>query len=222
MSDHRPTRVVLVRHGESNATVARTIGGPRTCTGLSELGRRQAERLHDRLATSGELGAVTLVSSGYPRAVETAEIIAPALGAPIRIDEAFGEHDPGPHCDGMSFDLFVERFGMPDWETDPFAATFEGGETTAAFHHRIGAAFAELVRANPGAELVVVCHGGVVDVVMRLVLRAPLTGAFDLHTRNTSLTEVVLARPGRWRLARYNDHAHLAGLPTETPRTPEA
>jgi asparagine synthase (glutamine-hydrolysing) len=38
------TRFVLVRHGESNATVARTIGGYRTCRGLSPLGRKQALR----------------------------------------------------------------------------------------------------------------------------------------------------------------------------------
>ena len=33
-----------------------------------------------------------------------------------------------------------------------------------------------------------------------------------------NLTDLELTRPGRWRLNRYNDHAHLAGLPPETPR----
>ena len=47
--EHRPTRLILVRHGESVATVNRVIGGPRTCAGLSELGRQQAERLRERL-----------------------------------------------------------------------------------------------------------------------------------------------------------------------------
>ena len=57
MSDtiETPTRLVLIRHGESNTTVARVLGGPRTCSGLSELGRRQAERLRDRIAEAGEL-----------------------------------------------------------------------------------------------------------------------------------------------------------------------
>src|SRR3981081_2005764 len=43
------TKIILVRHGESNVTVSQVVGGERTCTGLSELGVRQAERLRDRL-----------------------------------------------------------------------------------------------------------------------------------------------------------------------------
>ena len=219
---HRPTRVVLVRHGESKATVDRMIGGPRSCSGLSELGRRQAERLRDRLAETGEIDATLLLSSAYPRAIETAETIAPALGQPVVTVAAFGEHDPGPACDGLTFEEFVDRHGMPDWEGDPHATTFPGGETVATFHHRVGEAFAEVVRSNAGGTIVIVCHGGVVNVVLRTVLRVPTTGAFDLFTVNTSITEVVLGRPDRWRLVRYNDAAHLAGLPAESPRMSEA
>ena len=39
------TRLVLIRHGESVSSVQRTMGGPRTCGGLSPLGRKQAEAL---------------------------------------------------------------------------------------------------------------------------------------------------------------------------------
>jgi probable phosphoglycerate mutase len=212
------TRFVLVRHGESNTTVARTIGGHRTCRGLSPLGRKQAEALADRLARTGEVEADALVSSSFPRAIETAELIAPALGdLPIVIDPAMGEHDPGPECDGLSFQEFLDRHGMPDWESDPFAVTFPGGETLADFHHRIGRAFHDLESAHDGKTVVVVCHGGVVDAAFRSLLHLPMTGGFELRTVNTSLTELRRVRPGRWRLVRYNDAAHLEGLPTETP-----
>ena len=219
-AEFTPTRLVLVRHGESQVTVRRVIGGPRTCSGLSELGAQQAQSLHDRLAATGEIEPGVLISSGYPRAIETAEAIAPAFGLPVTIDEAFGEHDPGPDCDGLSFADFVDRFGMPDWEGDPHGETFPGGEPVAGFHFRVGAALSRVVREHAGGAIVVVCHGGVVDVAFRALLGLPQTGGFDLHTLNTSLTEFVLGRPGRWRLVRYNDAAHLAGLPTETQRTP--
>ena len=65
------TRLVLVRHGESNASVNRAIGGPRTCAGLSDHGRAQCDRLASRLAETGELSDVVLYASGYPRARET-------------------------------------------------------------------------------------------------------------------------------------------------------
>jgi len=212
------TRLVLVRHGESKVTVRRVVGGPRTCNGLSELGVRQAERLRDRLSETGEIEATSLLASGYPRAIETAEIIAPALGLPVTIDERFGEHDPGPECDGLSYSEFVELHGMPDWEHDPYGVTFPGGETIAAFDLRVGTALSSLLTERAGGTVVVACHGGVIDRILRIALRAPTSGSFELHTFNTSLTELVHVRPGRWRLVRYGDTAHLAGLPTQTPR----
>ena len=214
-----PTRLVLIRHGESRASVARSIGGPRTCRGLSELGRRQCDRLARRLTETGELTDVVLYASQYPRAWETAELLAPALGGPeIHVDPRFGEHDPGEDIDGLTFDDFLSRYGMPDWESDPHAVTFPGGETVAELHHRVGLAVRDAATAHAGRTVVVCCHGGVVNAVLRMALRAPATGGFELFTTNASLTELVLVRPGRWRLTRYNDAAHLAGLPLETPR----
>ena len=214
-----PARLILIRHGESQVTVRRIIGGPRSCTGLSPLGLQQAERLRDRLAETGELAdATVLLASEYPRAIETAEIVAPALGLQRETDARFGEHDPGPVCDGLTFTDFVERFGMPDWNGDPHGETFPEGETLATFHHRVGEGLSDVVRRHQGGVLVIACHGGVVDAAFRYLLRLPQTGGFELHTVNTSLTEFVQTKPGRWRLARYNDAAHLAGLPKETPR----
>jgi probable phosphoglycerate mutase len=225
MADHRgptplgPTTLVLVRHGESNVTVNRVIGGYRSCSGLSELGRLQADRLRERLATTLELSADVLISSNFPRAIETAEAIAPAFGSPdIEIDPGFGEHDPGPEIDGMTFEQYVERFGTPDW-TDPDVEVFPGGETVAAFHQRVGAALASTLELHRGKAIVVACHGGVVDATFRHLLRTASTGSFELHTLNTSLTEFTSAPSGEWRLKRYNDAAHLHGLPPETPRT---
>ncbi len=213
------TRLILIRHGESNTTVARRIGGFRTCTGLSELGRQQSERLRDRLAASGEITADVLISSQFGRARETAEIIAPALGnLEIEIVDGFGEHDPGAECDGLTYDEYVERFGPHDWESDPFQLGFPGGETLAGFHLRVGEAISRTVRRHEGQTIVVACHGGVIDAALRQALRTAQFGVFEINTLNTSLTELQLVRPGRWKLIRYNDHAHLAGLPKETAR----
>ena len=220
--DFVSTRVVLIRHGESQVTVQRVLGGPRTCTGLSELGVKQAERLRDRLIRTGEVEATALYSSAYPRARETADVIASVWDLPIEIEPAFGEHDPGPDCDGLTFQEFIDRYGMPDWEADPHAVTFPGGETIAEFHHRVGAAMSSVVDRHRGGVIVIACHGGVVDAVFRQLLGLPGTGGFELHTVNTSLTEFIHTRPGRWRLTRYDDAAHLEGLPKETPRAERA
>ena len=221
------TRLVLIRHGESKVTVERVIGGHRTCSGLSELGRRQAERLRTRLSETGELAGSVLYSSNFPRAVETAEIVASAISdEPVRIEPGFVEHDPGPDLDGLPFDEYVERYGSPDWSGDPHHDVFPGGETIAEFHLRVGSTLRRVVDLHRGRRIVVACHGGVVDAVFRHLLGTSPTGGFDIWTTNTSLTEFVLPdtggeagsdRPTRVRLVRYNDAAHLAGLPTSTP-----
>ena len=211
------TRLILVRHGESNTTVARRIGGYRTCTGLSALGRQQAERLRDRWLAHPEFTADVVISSQFRRARETADILAPALGGlPVNVVDGFGEHDPGEACDGITFDEFVATYGKQDWESDPFSIGFPGGETLAAFHLRIGEAISQTVQRYPEQTVVVCCHGGVVDAALRQALRTSPIGVFDIWTLNTSITELQLVRPGRWKLLRYNDAAHLAGLPSGT------
>lgn len=214
------TRLVLVRHGESTVSVNRIIGGPRTCTGVSPLGRQQAERLRDRWAASEEFRADVLLASQYPRAIETAEILAPSLrGLTVVRDDGFGEHDPGPECDGLTYKEFMARsdLGVDAWDAgDPFATTFPGGETVAAFQYRVGSAIRRTLDMYEGQTIVIACHGGVVDSVLRLALKAPSMGVFQIHTLNTSITELELIKPNLWRLNRYNDTAHLAGLPAST------
>jgi broad specificity phosphatase PhoE len=207
------TRITLIRHGESQVTVNKVVGGPRSCVGLSAFGRRQAERLRDRWAAHPEVEVDAVYSSAYPRARETGEIVLPSLpGHELTIDPDFGEHDPGPDCDGLTYDEFDRRFGNPDWENDPYGITFPGGETIAEFQLRVGSAVRRLVDRHPDQSVVVFCHGGVIDTVLRQSLRTFGTGGFEIHTKNTSITEVELVQPGRWRLIRYNDVAHLNGL----------
>jgi hypothetical protein len=52
--------------------------------------------------------------------------------------------------------------------------------------------------------------------VIRRHLKTPQTGAFEMHTKNCSLTELVEIRADHWALMRYNDHSHLQGLPVAT------
>jgi probable phosphoglycerate mutase len=215
------TRLVLVRHGESKTTVARVIGGHRTCSGLSALGRQQAERLRDRLLAGKEIAADVLISSHYSRARETAEIIAPALGGlEVIEDDGFGEHDPGPECDGMSFDAYIDKYGGGWWEGDPFGLSFPGGETIASFQFRVGQTIRRTIDTYADKTVVVACHGGVVDAALRLALKSPPTGTYEIQTLNTSITELQLVRDNFWRLIRYNDVGHLVGLAMQTTPVP--
>lgn len=204
------TRVILVRHGESRATVERFLGGSRSCTGLTDHGRRQSEALRDRLMAEQSLGVDVLIASNFPRAIETATIVSPAVGSlQVAVDAGWGEHDPGPDCDGMSYVEFVERFGQPRWDGDPDDVVYPGGETVAQFHDRVMETLRRTVRSHEGGTVMVACHGGVIDAVLRNTLHMHPVGKFELSTLNTSLTELTHVRGSMWRLHRYNDAAHL-------------
>ena len=219
----QPSRLTLIRHGESNVTVNRVIGGRITCSGLSDLGRRQSRAFAERISATGELVADVVLASDFPRAIETAELIRGSLGAaiadaPIEEWRDFGEHDPGPEIDGMTFSAYVEKYGSPDWTGDPDSIIFPGGETLRQFHERVERGLAEVRQRFAGEHVVVVCHGGVIDAVTRSLCGLGITGGPDFRATNTSITEFVApTAPGwGWRVARFNDAAHLAGLPSST------
>ena len=207
------TRLVLVRHGESNATVERVVGGHRGCTGLSPLGRRQAEALRDRLAATSEVAADVVLASILPRAVETAAILAPALGG----------LDAGQHCDlcelhpgesdGLTWDEYQVRYGV-DMLADPLAPIAPGGESLAQFHERVTRTLRRLADEHAGSTVVIVCHGGIVAssflTFFDLPPERPIEG--DVRVENTAITEWARHDGSRWRLLRHNDAAHLAGL----------
>jgi broad specificity phosphatase PhoE len=210
------TRLVLVRHGEAQAHVDGILGGERTCNGLSDLGRRQVAALRDRLKVTGELGTVdALYASTLPRAVETAQILAPALGdLEVRLDRDLREFDPG-EADGMSWEEFEARYPRPDvW--DPHQSRTPSSESWAAFGERVEATLARLVEAHRDETLVVACHGGVIEHAFHLWGVSPL-GGLAIDIENTGITEFLWGdawpwhqpAPPSWRLVRHNDAAHL-------------
>ncbi len=219
MSAKKRTRLLLVRHGESEVTVKQILGGELSCTGLSPLGRRQAEELGERWAEGHEPEVDALWSSTLPRAIETAELLSlPLGGLTVQTHPDLVERRPG-EADGVAYKEFNSRY---EWTSDyhPHVPLAPGGESLAAFHYRTGQALYELVEGYPGTTMMIVCHGGVIDIAMRLFLGIGMNTPFVLWTLNTSVTEFAATDdPGVWRLVRYNDSAHLAGLPARTPPT---
>jgi len=207
-----------VRHGESRAQELGILGGHTGCTGLSELGRRQIGLLRDRLTDSRELAeAAALYSSVMPRAIETAQIIAPALGGlEVRSECDFCEGHPGD-ADGLSWDELAEQWPAPEtWDADHSRAP--GWETWREMGDRVQRALESLVERHPGETVVVACHGGV--VVQAMVHWLGLEGVATAHRAwmspvNSSLTEWRFAANPYEKgtlpveLVRYNDHAHL-------------
>ncbi|MDA8314913.1 MAG: histidine phosphatase family protein [Actinomycetota bacterium] len=155
-------RLWLVRHGESTWNAAGLVQGQRD-PGLSPAGREQAARCATLLAA--QTRPEVLYSSDLRRAVETAAPIAEALGLPICIEPRLRERSLGdaegiasvllgPRCSG------VERARVADADAAP-----EGGESVRQLYGRVAACVAQILAAHRG-DVVLVCHGGVVRVVL--------------------------------------------------------
>lgn len=205
------TRLVLVRHGESQCGVDRIVGGHLGCTGLTEEGRAQAGALRDRLARTGELsGASVFATSILSRAIETAEIISPAFAAEVAFDQRCDlcERHPG-EADGIGWEELEQRY-WSDGKRTLYDVLSPGGESWAAFLVRAGAALRGIAREHEGRTVVVVCHGGVVEASFRAFGNLPVEPPFRLRVDHTSLTEWRLRTDEpRWQLFRFNDAVHL-------------
>ena len=219
------TRLVLIRHGEAVCNVSGVCGGPLGCQGLTDRGRRQVEALRDRLLVTGELaGTDVLYASLLPRAIETAELLAPALAAvgadgggptaPALVTECgLCELHPG-EADGLDWNEFTERFGPLDWDADPDQPIAPGGESWTGFVNRVDGVLDRVVADHPGQLVVVACHAGVIEA--SLLAKLPVAGGLDgarlqLRTNHASMTTWEI-EAGRWTLLGYNDAAHEAVL----------
>ena len=80
-----PTRLYLIRHGQSAGNAEGRFGG-HGATPLSDLGRRQAEFTAVMLAKEG---VSAIYASDLPRAVETADALAELINVPVNKTAAF-------------------------------------------------------------------------------------------------------------------------------------
>ncbi|HJZ47755.1 MAG TPA: histidine phosphatase family protein [Roseiflexaceae bacterium] len=207
------THLYLIRHGEAYTNVEAVIGGIKGDRGLTERGVAQAEALARRL-TSGEIAADVLYASTLPRARTTAEHVAGALNLPIEWDDELQELRPG-ESDGMRVeDARVKFAGFSAFLREPFTPIAPGGESWGSFQARTSAALERIITRHQGQTIVVVAHGGTIEVSFLYMLglgpHARARNAF--HGQNTSIThwrQIESLGRQEWQLVTHNDHRHL-------------
>src|SRR5436305_15118514 len=125
------THLYLIRHGQAISAVENTVGNTR----LSPLGVKQAERLRDRLAATGEIAANVLIASTLLRARQTAEIVASALGLPIIFDDEAQEWRDGVTKDlqANSIEEYNQRYKSIPFYQKHFIQTMPSSEIWLEF-----------------------------------------------------------------------------------------
>jgi probable phosphoglycerate mutase len=159
-------------------------------------------------------GIAAIYTSSLSRAVQTAEILAGAIGAPVIPDDRLQEYDVG-ELTGLTIEDVRERFPQvyAAWMEDVEEWTpMPGAEGNENFCQRVHEVFAEIAAHHDGNKMVVVVsHGGTLGAYLAEVMGLAPGRRHPFFFDNASLTIVDLSRR-RPRLARHNDICHLAGI----------
>ncbi len=204
-------RLLLVRHGDAHAGLQGLVPGRRGCGGLTELGRDQAASLRDYLGRHDRVRPDALLASTLPRAVETARIIAPALGFDTVEEQCDLCEVHTGEADGLEWAEYGERYGTFVMQDEPERVFAPEGESWNSFHARVESMLARVAREYAGQTVVAVCHAGVIMASLRVLLGMPRSGRHSgLRPTNTGITEWEHDGTTRlWTLRSFNETPHL-------------
>jgi ribonuclease H / adenosylcobalamin/alpha-ribazole phosphatase len=209
-----PTRLVLLRHGETAASVHNRYSGHGDPE-LTALGQDQAARSAARLATpsAGGLapdGIAAVLTSPLRRARQTAAAVADALGVPLEVRDELIETDFGG-WEGLTFAEAAER--DPElharWLGNEHVAP-PGGESFAAVRARVVQERDAILAAYPGSTVVVVTHVTPIKLLLRDALASGPEILYRLHLDLASLSIADFYPDGGASVRLVNDIAHHA------------
>ena len=156
------TRIIFIRHGQSEANFVRIGGGQRNYP-LTELGRAQARLAAKYLLKNEKIDAV--YSSDLCRAVDTALPVADALGLTVMTDKRLREVDTGAFA-GMHLDdrelNYPKEFKL--LQTDFSHMRYPNGEYVPDVYDRVSECVCEIARANVGKTVLIAAHGGTIHI----------------------------------------------------------
>jgi probable phosphoglycerate mutase len=208
------TRIIAIRHGETLWNTQNRIQG-HIDIGLNEKGRLQASLVGKSfLGADNPIAEIAAIySSDLQRALHTAEQIAQAIQLPITQDirlreRHFGDFEGKTWAD---IDEHSPEVSLKWRERDPFWRPGEGSESLNDLEARVKGVVGELAARHLGAQIVIVSHGGVMDILYRWA-----TGQDIKSPRNWSLENAVINRllwsPSAFGLLSWGDKAHLDSI----------
>ena len=216
--DEAPTRLILVRHGETDWNRESRLQG-HLPTLLNARGRHEAKLLARRIS---EEQPNRLYSSDLPRAMETAEMIAEATGleimaAPELREAHFGKWEGKTYAEVQ--DESPGNFNA--WVESDFRQAPPGGESAGELRERIIAFLAEVALQHPNETSVLVSHGGPCKYAIAHTLGISPTGIHRYAVDNASVHIIEIGAYG-WRLTTLNDTCHLREVAEHKAAGPRA
>jgi probable phosphoglycerate mutase len=184
------TTVFLVRHA-AHELIGRVLCGRMPGVRLGAEGRRQAERVAERLAREA---VAALYTSPLERASETAAPIAERLGLQPETSEAITDVDYG-EWSGMSFEALDSDPRWATWNAAKSTYRPPGGETVLDVQRRAIGQVERVVEAYPEGGAVLVSHCDVIKAVLAYFLGLAIESISRFEISPASISTVII---GRW------------------------
>jgi len=203
------TRIIAVRHGETAWNVDTRIQG-QIDIDLNDRGRWQAERVGEALADE----AITRIyASDLSRAHATAQAIARKTCVPeareVQLHSGLRERGFGIF-EGQTHAEIAQQWPLENqrWkQRDPHFAP-PGGETPEQLRERVARTLAELAQPHLGEQIVLVAHGGVLDMLYRLATQQDVGAPRTWELGNATINR-LLWTPDALTLVGWADTRHL-------------
>ena len=169
--------IFLIRHGEDDTA---RLGGWSDAS-LSPSGVEQAKRAGEKIA-HGDYQIRHIFSSDLPRARETAELIAGRLGLGVTLLREFRETNNGDLA-GISKERFQADYPGLYYSSLDWEQRYPNGESPKQFCRRISEAWAVFRRKADSLDgnVLLVTHGGVIDVILCVENGIPYTNRHAAH-----------------------------------------
>jgi len=205
--DSKPTRLILVRHGVTEHSVAKRFAG-RSDLELTPDGVQQARRAARRVAELGPVAAI--VSSPLRRTRQTAAEIAAVTGLDVTIEDGFAEADFGD-WDGLTFPEVQQQWPqqLKAWLADPAVAP-PNGESFDVVTRRVRRARDRVLAAHAGTTIAVVSHVSPIKILVRLAVEAPPAALHRMYLAPAGISVIDYFADGPVSLQSFNDSAHLS------------
>ncbi|HMN93679.1 MAG TPA: histidine phosphatase family protein [Hydrogenophaga sp.] len=199
------TRILAIRHGETAWNRDTRIQG-HTDIELNDHGRWQAGRLAQAL--QGEPIAA-FYASDLSRARETAEAVARHHGARVQTHHGLRERSFG-RFEGQTWAELEARFPVEAlaWRKRVPDFAPPGGESLLQLRERVVSTVEQLASRHPGEQVLLVAHGGVLDILYRAATRLELQAPRSWELPNTAINRLLWSPEGL-SLVGWADTGHL-------------
>jgi len=203
------TRLILIRHGESEDNFNWIYQGNGPGSGLTERGVKQAEAVALRLR---DVKINAVYSSPKKRVIQTAEIINRYHNLKITFEDGLRDRESGILDGKIKTSLPPELMKLTENIKTDENLRIPGGESFKDVKIRVRKAVDKIVKENKDKTVLIVSHGNTVRAIVSEIIGISLRETYNKMNRSVNAGYTEIEINGKPKLIKFFCREHLADL----------